>query len=199
MSEQLGRNEHKKEVLKEMIKKLHDGANPEDIKENFKEMLEGVTSTEIAQIEEELIKEGMPREEIQRLCELHIAVFKETLEKEKTLAPEGHPIHILMEEHKILLKFVNELKNIIVKIKDKKDFNSITMEIENIVKNLKDSEKHYLREENVLFPYLEKHGVTQPPAIMWMEHDKIRENKKNLYRIVDDYNTMIFQDFIKQF
>ena len=202
MSESLSRNENKKEVLKEMIKRLHEGANPEEIKEKFKEILEGVTPVEIAQIEEELIKEGMPREEIQRLCEVHLAVLKEPLEKEKILAPEGHPIHILMEEHKILLKFTEELKNIVTKIKDEKDFNSVTTEMEqikNIEKHLKDSERHYLREENVLFPYLEKHGVTEPPAIMWMEHDKIREIKKNLYSIIDGHEDMVFQDFIKQF
>ena len=202
MSESLSRNENKKEVLKEMIKRLHEGANLEEIKEKFKEILEGVTPVEIAKIEEELIKEGMPREEIQRLCEVHLAVLKEPLEKEKTLAPEGHPIHILMEEHKILLKFTDELKNIVTKIKDEKDFNSVTTEMEqikNIEKHLKDSERHYLREENVLFPYLEKHGVTEPPAIMWMEHDKIREIKKNLYSIIDGHEDMVFQDFIKQF
>ena len=142
MSESLSRNENKKEVLKEMIKRLHEGANPEEIKEKFKEILKGVTPVEIAQVEEELIKEGMPREEIQRFCEVHLAVLKEPLEKEKTLAPEGHPIHILMEEHKILLKFIDELKNIATKIKDEKDFNSVTTEmkqIKNIEKHLKDS------------------------------------------------------------
>jgi len=202
MSESLGRNESKKEVIKEMIKRLHEGVNPEEIKEKFKEILKGVTPAEIAQIEEELIKEGMPREEIQRLCEVHLAVLKEPLEKEKILAPEGHPIHILMEEHTILLKFTDELKDIVTKIKDKKGFNSVTREVEqikNIEKQLKDSERHYPREENVLFPYLEKHGVTQPPAIMWMEHDKIREIEKNLYSIIDGYENAVFQDFIKQF
>ena len=57
--------------------------------------------------------------------------------------------------------------------------------IEHILHHLKDSEKHYLREENVLFPYLEKHGVTEPPAIMWQEHDKIREMEKKLYDLFD--------------
>jgi len=202
MNELLDRKGSKKEVLKEMIKRLHDGADPEEVKEKFKEVLEGVTPAEIAQIEEELVKEGMPREELQRLCEVHLAVFKEPLEKGKTIAPKGHPIYTLMEEHKILLKVAEELKNIAQKIKGEKDFNSIGREIEeikNIEEQLKDSERHYLREENVIFPYLEKHGITQPPAIMWNEHDKIREIKKNLYRIIDGYETMVFQDFTGQF
>ena len=201
MTDLSGEKEGKKEVIKGLIKRLHEGANAEEIKEKFKEVIKDITSTEIAQIEEELIKEGMPREEIQRLCDVHIAVFRESIEKEKTLAPAGHPIHILMEEHKILLKFADELKNISLKIKQVEDLNYVSEEIEQLrhaEEHLKSSESHYVREENVLFPYLEKHGITQPPAIMWMEHDKIREIKKNFYKLIDEHESMDFQDFAKK-
>ena len=66
MSEMLG---NRKTILKELIKALHFGANPDEVKERFREALKGTSPTEIAQIEEELIKEGMPREEVRRLCD----------------------------------------------------------------------------------------------------------------------------------
>jgi DUF438 domain-containing protein len=72
----------KKKALKELIEKLHAGAKPEEIKERFKEVLKDVGPTEMSQVEEELIKEGMPREQIQKLCEVHLAVFRESLERE---------------------------------------------------------------------------------------------------------------------
>jgi len=198
MNDPSGEKEDKKEVIKAIIKRLHEGANVEEIKEKFKEVIKDITPIEISQIEEELIREGMPREEIHRFCDVHIAVFKESIEKEKILAPAGHPIHILMEEHKIILKFADELKNISKKIKQAEDFNSVKGEIEqlrHIEEHLKSSESHYVREENILFPYLEKYGITQPPAIMWMEHDKIREIKKNFYKLIDAYEIMSIQDF----
>ncbi|TKJ29716.1 histidine kinase [bacterium (candidate division B38) B3_B38] len=191
----------KKDILKELIKRLHEGAKPEEIKEEFREVLKDVTSTEIVQIEEELVKEGMPREEIQRLCEVHLAVFRESLEREQASAPAGHPIHTLMEEHKILLSFADELKCTAGEMKGAKDFDSVSdkmKHLNHLAEHLKESESHYVREENVLFPYLEKHGVTQPPAIMWTEHNKIREMKKNLYSLVDTHKDMAFQDFIRQ-
>jgi DUF438 domain-containing protein len=40
---------------------------------------------------------------------------------------------------------------------------------------LLDVEKHYLRKEYLLFPFLEKHGVTGPPTVMWGKHDETRE------------------------
>ena len=201
MSEKLGNRKDKKETLKRLIKRLHQGADPEEIKEEFRDVLKGVTSPEIARLEEELVREGMPAEEIRKLCDVHLAVFKESLEKAKPLAAPGHPVHILMEEHQIMLDFAAKLKNLTEIVKSAKDFDSIPegmSKLERIAKHFKESENHYLREENVLFPYIEKHGITQPPKMMWMEHDQIRETKKRLYQLLETHKDMSFQDFAEQ-
>ena len=39
---------------------------------------------------------------------------------------------------------------------------------------LTDVEKHYLRKEHLLFPFLERHGITGPPQVMWGKHDETR-------------------------
>ncbi|MEO0189845.1 MAG: DUF438 domain-containing protein [candidate division WOR-3 bacterium] len=201
MSEIFGKNKEKKEQIKGIIKQLHSGANLEEVKRKFADIVKGVTAEEIAKIEEELIKDGMPVEEIHKLCDVHIAMFKESLEKEKPIAPSGHPINILMEEHKLLLSYAAEIKNIVQIFKTKNSLNEVKEQIdflEHIATHFKDSEKHYLREENVLFPYLEKHGITQPPAIMWTEHDKIREMKKEFYAILERRDTLNYKEFIQQ-
>jgi PAS domain S-box-containing protein len=175
MSELLGK-EGKKAQLKEIIRKLHQGADIEKLKEDFRELLASLSSEEIARIEEELIGEGFSREEIQKLCDLHLELFRETLEKEEVIAPPGHPINILMEEHRMLLRFAGMLGEIASGKLEMGKF-------EDVIEHLKEAEKHLLREENALFPYLEKHGITQPPAIMWMEHSKIREIEKTIFAL----------------
>ena len=140
----------------------------------------------------------MPREEIHGLCEVHLALFKDVIEKEKIQAPEGHPIRILMEEHKILLGFAGDLNKVAKTVKKSGNYQASEDEMEHlnhIVEHLKESESHYMREENVLFPHLEKHGVTQPPAIMWMDHDGIRQIEKGLFATVKTRNESNFQDF----
>ncbi len=42
-----------------------------------------------------------------------------------------------------------------------------------------DVDKHYQRKENLLFPYLEKIGITGPPKVMWGKHDEVREMLKS--------------------
>jgi len=188
-------------MLKEMIKQLHAGESPQEVKERFKHFLESISPLEIGKIEEELIKEGMPREEIQRLCDVHLAVFREQLEKQKAeIAPEN-PVHILMEEHKILLQLSEKLNTVANKVQQAKDVSYVSEEIsqlKHITESLMDAEKHYLREENVLFPILERHGITEPPAIMWTEHNQLRDKKKQLHDLVNKYNAVKFQDFKKQ-
>ncbi|MCD6110723.1 MAG: DUF438 domain-containing protein, partial [Thermoplasmata archaeon] len=169
MSELLG-PERKKE-LKRLIMELHQGASAEEVKGRFKELVQGLSPEDIARLEEELIEEGLPREEIQRLCDVHIEVFKDAL-KESGGEEEWHPISILMKEHEIQLSAVDGL---IRAAGDGRREATVSF-----IDHLLSAENHYLREENVLFPYLEKHGIKEPPAIMWMEHDEIRELKKEL-------------------
>jgi PAS domain S-box-containing protein len=191
----------KKAVLKGLIRKLHEGADPELMKEKFKEVAGDVDATEIGKLEEEMIREGMPREEVHRLCDVHLAVFKESLDKEKTVAPRGHPIHILMEEHKMILKFAEELKCVTDGLSGTKDLapaGQKMKELGTISGHFKDSASHYVREENVLFPYLEKHGVTEPPAVMWMDHNKIRGIEKRLYGLLDVQRGMPVADSVTQ-
>jgi hypothetical protein len=191
-------NAEKKKMLKEMIKQLHDGVHPQQVKEKFKQVLESTSSEDIAKIEQELVKEGMPREELQRLCDVHLAVFGEQVQAQELELVPGHPISILMEEHKIMLEKVERLGVLVGMIEEACDsvyVGDALTEVQGIVKDFVDAEKHYLREENVLFPTIEKHGITEPPAIMWMEHNKIREVKKKLRELVEKWNVMQFADF----
>jgi PAS domain S-box-containing protein len=186
------------QILKRLIIRLHEGGDPEEVKKEFRMIVEKVSPTDIARVEEELISEGMPREEIHQLCDVHLALFRESLEKEKSLASPGHPVHILMQEHNRLIQISTKLKEVTNAIRGRDNFDSmgeLKAELTSIVEQLKDSENHYLREENVLFPYLEKKGVTQPPAIMWMEHDQIRKMKKHLYHHVEICETIEYNDF----
>ncbi len=190
-----------KDVIKEIIQRLHDGEDFEDVKRQFGELAERVTPEDIARAEQELVEEGMEIQEIQRLCEVHLALFKDNLDKQEAIAPEGHPVNTLMQEHNKLLLFADELRSNAAEMKSSEGFDSIEdnlKHLDHVVEHLKDSETHYLREENVLFPYLERHGIREPPKVMWMEHDQIRAIEKRIYALHDQKEDMDFKDFAEQ-
>lgn len=163
---------HRKEALKDILRRLHGGEPLSALREEFRRAVGNITPWEIAQIEGELVAEGISPEEIRKLCDLHLELFRESLEKEEPLAPEWHPIGILMAEHRELLRLSEHLKRAV-------DRNN-KEEIEHVREHLRESEKHYLREENVLFPVLEKHGIVEPPRVMWSEHQEIRALKREI-------------------
>jgi DUF438 domain-containing protein len=193
--------EDKKAQVKEAIRQLHAGVPPEQVKEKFRHVFEGIDSLEIAKIEETLAKEGIKHEEMRKLCDLHMAIFKEQLEKQQSNLQPSQPISILMEEHKIMLKMAEQLvvlANKVLRVTDMRYATAEIHEVEHLAEDFTDSDKHYLREENVLFPYLEKHGITEPPAVMWMEHNDMRELKKKLHILIKDVDAVGFQSFKDQ-
>ncbi|MFP3985496.1 MAG: DUF438 domain-containing protein [Candidatus Bathyarchaeia archaeon] len=193
--------ETSKELIKDIIKQLHEGKNPEEVKTKFRKILKTVSPTEIAQVEQQLVEEGMPQDEIRRLCDVHLAIFKESLEAQEIEVGKDHPIYVFREEHKIALQHLDELKSIVQRVVAAKSFDEVGEEIhelEHIAKHLMEVEKHNIREENVLFPYLQKHGITEPPAIMWAEHNEIKEKKKQLLKLLETHDEFAFKDFSKQ-
>ena len=184
-------SEDKKSQIKEAIRQLRAGVPAEQVKEKFRAVLEGTDSLEIAKIEQELAEEGLKREDLSKLCDVHMAIFKEQIQKQNLNLKPSQPISILMEEHKIMTKMAEDLASLankILKVNDLRYASEDIHQVEHLASDFADSEKHYLREENVLFPMLEKHGITEPPAVMWMEHDEIRQQKKKLQELIKEVN-----------
>ena len=67
----------KVELVKSLLKRIHEGADPESLKREFGEVLAKVSPIEIPLIEQQLVREGVPIQEILRMCDLHVALFRE--------------------------------------------------------------------------------------------------------------------------
>jgi DUF438 domain-containing protein len=73
MSEYIDNQTRRRETLKRLIRQLHEGWTVEDVKDEFAALLDDVGATEIAEIEQALIAEGLPGTEVKRLCDVHVA------------------------------------------------------------------------------------------------------------------------------
>ena len=135
--------------------------------------------------------DGMPVEEIQRLCDVHASVFKGSIEDiHKVQKPEetpGHPINTFKLENRELEKLINErLKPHLEEFKSSDSKENIYKLLEDI-NLLMDIDKHYSRKENLLFPYMEKYGITAPPKVMWGVDDEIRAAIKEVKAMLMNY------------
>jgi len=170
----------RKEALKGMIRKLHAGEAPESLKREFHGLLTGADATEVAQLEQELIDEGLPAREVQRLCDVHAALFEEGLEKApEPELPPGHPARTLLTENRLLRVHLARLRELTDALGELPGaFAAKKAELTGLLDDLAQLERHYLRKENQLFPALERRGVRGPTQVMWGIHDEIRGHLK---------------------
>ncbi|MFW9897599.1 MAG: DUF438 domain-containing protein, partial [Candidatus Thorarchaeota archaeon] len=181
--------EERKEILKEILLKIHEGGEFEELKEMFRNAVGDITAPEIGQLEQELINEGaLEIKDIAKLSDLHVALFKESLdEKPDYDTIPGHPIHTYLQENL-------EIANLIRQIRTAQGDEKLRL-----FKELSQVEVHYARKENQVFPILEKIGISGPPQVMWAVHDKIRAGLKTekldeIESVLEQVEDMIYKE-----
>lgn len=200
MSELINNSEKKKELLKHMILQLHKGEAPEDVRKQLIRLLGQVPYNDVVSVEQELIEGGLPQEEVLKLCDIHTQALDGAIDQTgaKT-APPGHPIHTFKEENRAMNREVDELEKLYTQIetmKNDKDIQKLFLEIQSHFNALSDVEKHYLRKENLLFPFLERHGITGPPQVMWGKHDETREFLKAAFETLAEAENIIVEEAV---
>ncbi len=171
----------RKEAIKEILRDLHEGVPVEELKARFKEVLKGVDASEIAAVEQALIDEGLPAEEIKNLCDVHVEIFKEALEaRDRPEVPPGHPVHTYMKENRALEGVLSEISLALGGLPRPGEpgaadaLRARKEELGALLERLARVDVHYKRKENQLFPLLEAHHFTGPSQVMWSVHDDIR-------------------------
>ncbi|MCD8511926.1 MAG: DUF438 domain-containing protein [Bacillus sp. (in: Bacteria)] len=178
----------REQLLKQILKELHAGVNPTEVKNRYKGKIDNILISELSKMEYQLMmEEGIDPEEVRRVCSVHTEFFKETFgfakaDKEKT-EPQfqvGHPVHTFFQENKEIANLLNnDLKEHMDKFKENQTEEAVSFLIHDLAQLL-EIDKHYSRKENLLFPYLERYGINGPSNMMWSIDDFIRGAIKDL-------------------
>lgn len=180
MSEEINNREYRQQVLKELISQLHEGKGVEEVKDRFASVFGNVSAEEIAQAEQALIENGLPVSEVQRLCDVHAAIFKGSIEEihrpsDLSQIP-GHPAHTLKEENRAIERLVEEVRGQLSLLPD----GVAVKRLGDGLERLAEIDRHYVKKENLFFPYMEQYGITAPPKVMWGVDDEIRGQLKEI-------------------
>jgi DUF438 domain-containing protein len=186
-------NTERQEILKKIIKDLHNGKSVDEVKAQFEDAVGSITVQEISQLEQALMEEeGIPVSEVQRLCSVHASIFKGSIEEihrsDKAEDQPGHPIHTFKLENKEVDMLVNFKLQLHFERFQKEDSEDNVFKLVDDLNLLLDIDKHYSRKENLLFPYLEKYGIYGPTQVMWGIDDHIRDAIKDVKQKLMNYN-----------
>jgi DUF438 domain-containing protein len=176
----------RKQLLKQLILDLHAGGDFDEIKGRFQRLVGDISAVQISELEQELIDEGLPVESVRELCDVHVALFEDALtDRSGHSVPPGHPVHTARYENYALGEVLGMLEDAIAAL----PADSAWRQVRAFAEQLGQVEKVYLRKENILFPYLEKHGVKGPSSVMWSIHDAVRAQLKQLRAAIQEQDT----------
>lgn len=188
MSQEINNREYRKQAIKELLAQMHAGKPLEEVKKAFQTAFTGVSAAELGEAEQALIAEGLPVQEIENLCNVHAAAVGESIRAIHTpeAAAPGHPAHTLKAENRAIEQVIARLRANMEKVQAAQQPLAVLLPD---VALLGQINIHYLRKENLFFPYLESQGVTAPPKVMWGVHDSIRTGLKQAEQLLREENT----------
>lgn len=188
--------ENRTELLKKYLKRLGEGESLESVRSDFVEKFSEVDASEIMKAEQELLSEGTPLTEVQKLCDIHAALFHGATIEEKIANAEkgvsgsvdysdkhtkalrlekiiGHPLYTFTKENEALTELLN-------KYNETKDINVLAV--------IRDVSIHYAKKGDLIYPQLNvRHGISGPSDVMWTVDDEIRDEFASLMK-EDNHN-----------
>ncbi|MBG9983050.1 DUF438 domain-containing protein [Aerococcaceae bacterium DSM 111020] len=169
-------------ILKELLLKLHHGATPESIQEEFNTYFSDVSAIEIALMEQQLVfddNNDITYEDVLQMCNVHANLFKGKIDDQGVSEADlpGHPVRVYKNENAALQAALLRVENILKALSNLNINEEIGLlnGLEKQFNLVGEFEKHYNRKESVFFPFLERHGYDAPPKVMWAKDDEIRE------------------------
>lgn len=181
-------NREKIELLKNILRELHKGVSIEELRRKFKDALEGISPFEIPLVEQELVREGVPISEILRLCDLHVELLRDLLRpSELKDVPRGHPLDLLSRENERIARLAETL-NIYARALNGASSEEVVSHLKaigNIVAELRRFRVHYRKIQMLIFPYLERRGITAVPRVLWGREDQAMVKLRELSALVE--------------
>lgn len=162
----------RKEALKGILRALHGGLSPEQARLRVIQEVGSIETKELVKIEQELIDEGLPAEEITRFCNVHVLLVKDSLVEGGTGesgGASGRPVSMLKQENAEIQSTTERVRSLVAG-DGPLDLAKLTPPMA----RLAGLDRHYAMKENLFFPYLEKHGFPGPSKVMWQKDNEVR-------------------------
>lgn len=99
MSEFINNASQRKEMLRHLLLRLHEGEAPDVLRKRLVDVLRTIPYNEVVEVEQELINsQALTEEEILESCDLHTAVLDGRIDQEGAKAiPAGAPCRYFQE------------------------------------------------------------------------------------------------------
>ena len=189
--------------LKSYLRRLGAGEDLESVRADFAQAFREVEASEIMQAEQELMREGTPLTEVQKLCDLHSALFHGATREEKIANAEKAVEESLRrsasastadytDKHERaaalaaipghpLHTLTRENEALTQRIAAAREALAQGTELTAELEKVREVIIHYEKKGDLLYPLLDvRYGISGPSDVMWTVDDEIRDELKAL-------------------
>lgn len=190
------------EALKGYLERLSTGESLETVREDFRKEFHSVEAAEIMQAEQQLMKDGMPLEEVQKLCDIHSALFHGATQEERVANAEREVAASMIrisdhekaeqqaqygDKNALAAKLIaipghpletltRENQALALRIESFREAAKLGVSLKDAVHAIREVTVHYAKKGDLLYPLLKvKYDVTGPSSVMWTVDDEIRD------------------------
>lgn len=168
-------NNERNEILKDLIKRLHNGENIENIKKEFAKKLHKVSAIEIHNAMHELVESKITIDEAKRFFYMRSLILAEAIDNEEINQNYKDNYIVIEEFKKENIEIEKSIENIIAS-KDAKLFEEFYNQLNN----------HYIKKETLFFAGLNKYGNSEPSKVMAKVDKEILEEANEIISINDN-------------
>ncbi len=189
------------EQLKHYLKRLGEGEDLESVRKDFVDKFSAVEASAIMKAEQELIKEGTPITEVQKLCDVHSALFHGATKEEKIANAEKAVEASLQKEEAAKRKMPDayvkkheaakalretaghplytwtlENEKIGALIQDMQNDLNAGKDVGEKLAAFRQIAVHYAKKGDLIYPVLKvRYEISGPSDVMWTVDDEIRD------------------------
>ncbi len=186
MSEYINNTEIRKEKLLELAIGMLEGQNNPQFVGRYEEVVEKATPRDIVYIVDGMVKKGKPMDELKKAVSKVINLMYLPLQQNQPADFDDLPfIKAMMDENREMEMRMKEIKYFVKSINinpiDEAQLAQLKSDLLKKIQDIETFDRHYIRKENILFPYLEK--IWQDYRclhVMWSLHDDMRKSMRDL-------------------
>ncbi len=190
-------NNLKRKINQERVKDLlavstgiMHGMDARILIEKYRDAIDHITPYDMVALEERQIRMGITPETIKKDLQKIINIFYKGLSQYKWDKPEEDTfLYYLMLENEAFTFRLNQVKKIVKSYngRENHDYGLLREELLPRFRDFLEFDYHYIKKENILFPFLDKRWkLFKPLSIMWSLHEDIRRKLKLILQILEN-------------
>jgi len=190
----------KAQALIGLLKRINQGEDLNSLCKEANLLVTNVDPKDIATARQNLIDEGYSAQLVQQLSAtlMLMGIFEKQSVNPETLLPPNHILRLVMVEHDLIRCFLADLNDVVEAIQctnQLSDVSSEFLKLAHIIEHLSAMKEHIDREEDVIFPYLRKHGWMNLCPAAQGEHLNIKTEIDNLVALIVSFNKVNLEEF----